>query len=92
MKRNRKNSDTYRFNGVSGIKTVVIADLRKLIAKFEGKLADPDDGDDKKWVARWLKRFQQELSKKEDSVDRRQNEDVKSHRRSRPLPSPEAGQ
>ena len=90
MKQNRKKSDSYRFNGVWGIKTVAIADLRELVAKFEAKLADPDDGDDKKWVARWLKRFQQELSKKEDSVDRRQDEAVKSPRRSRLSPSPEA--
>ena len=59
MTKNRKQSETYRFNGVWGIKTVEITELRNLVTKFEAKLADPDDADDKKWTAGWLKRFQQ---------------------------------
>jgi hypothetical protein len=86
MTKHRKRNDTYRFNGVWGMKTVEIAELRNLVGRFEVKLADPDDADDKKWVARWLKRFQQELSKKEESVVRKQDEASKPERRSLSLP------
>lgn len=64
MMKNRKKTESYSFNRVGGIKKVEIADLKRFILKFETKLADPRDRDDKKWVERRLKRFNRELSKK----------------------------
>lgn len=69
MKKNRKKADTYRFNGnpflhAGSIHSVTMADLELRVKEFEAKLADPNDQDDKKWTARWLSRFQQELDKK----------------------------
>ena len=69
MKKNRKNTETYRFNGhpyfnARSIFSVKIADLEVLVKNFEAKLSDPDDSDDKKWTFRWLERFRRELEKK----------------------------
>jgi hypothetical protein len=69
MKKNRKKADTYRFNGhpffhAQSIHSVIIADLASRIKELEAKLADPNDPDDKKWTARWLGRYKQELAKK----------------------------
>ena len=69
MKTNRKKTDTYRFNGhpyfdARSIFSVEIADLEAEIKKFEAKLADSDDPDDKKWTSRWLERYRRELDKK----------------------------
>ena len=38
------------------------------ITELEAKLADPDDTDDKRWVARWLKNYAKELEKKSKSL------------------------
>jgi hypothetical protein len=38
------------------------------IKELEAKLADPDDTDDKRWVARWLKNYAKELEKKSKSL------------------------
>ena len=65
MTNNRKQAETYRFNGVYGINSVEIAELKELIQKFGNKHANLDDRDDKKWTTGWLNRFQQELAKKE---------------------------
>lgn len=56
MKKNRKNADTYRFNGnpsihAHSIHPVSIADLESRIEEFEAKLSDPNDPDDPKWTA-----------------------------------------
>jgi hypothetical protein len=69
MRSNRKNTETYRFNGhpyfdPRSIFSVEIADLEVLVKNFEAKLADPHDPDDRKWIARWLERFRKELQKK----------------------------
>jgi hypothetical protein len=69
MKKNRKKTETYRFNGLWGMKPVRIDELKALIVRFEAKLADPDDVDDKKWTARWLERFRNELAKKEKNLE-----------------------
>ena len=80
MSKNRKNADTYRFNGVWGMKSVGIAELETLIQRFQRKLADPNDPDDEKWTARWLGRFRRELEKKEGAREEKQGEDVKCRR------------
>ena len=74
MTSNRKYTDTYRFNGASGLKSVGIAELVTLIKQYEAKLRTPNDIDDKKWTARWLKRFQRELKKKENNLAQKQVE------------------
>jgi hypothetical protein len=43
---------------------MTIATLKSTIEKLQAKLADPRDGDDKRWVARWLTRCETRLSKK----------------------------
>jgi hypothetical protein len=87
MKKNRKKTDTYRFNGrphfnTGSIHSVQIADLELRIKRFEAKLADPDDPDDKKWTACWLSRYRKELDKKCRGRDLKQRE-KHNHRRSR---------
>jgi hypothetical protein len=79
MKKNRKKTDTYRFNGNPGlhagsIRSVTMADLEILMKQFEAKLADPHDSDDKKWTARWLERFRKEHEKKREGLGRKQRE------------------
>jgi len=81
MRKNRKQAATYRFNGLFGIKPVGIAELQALIGRFERKLADPADADDKPWVARWLLRFQRELAKKEAGLAENQLQQNKRRRR-----------
>lgn len=43
---------------------MTIATLTSTIEKLKAKLADPRDGDDQRWVARWLKRCERRLSQK----------------------------
>jgi hypothetical protein len=69
MKKNRKQSETYRFNGNSylhprSIHAVRLEVLQSWINEYEAKLGDPDDPDDKRWTARWLRRFRLEFDKK----------------------------
>jgi hypothetical protein len=85
MKKNRKNADTYRFNGnpslhAHSIQSVTIPDLESRIEEFEAKLSDPDDPDDKKWTARWLKRFESELAKKRKGLALKEREGPASAR------------
>lgn len=68
MTKNRKKTETFRFNGVWGMQPVKIADLQVLIQQYEKKLADPNDPDDPKWTKHWLVRFQRELKKKEKGL------------------------
>lgn len=87
MKKNRKKADTYRFNGhpyfhSDSIHSIEMADLEARIKQFETKLADPDDPDDKKWTARWLKRFRKELDKKRAGRSLKQRE-RRDHRRTK---------
>jgi hypothetical protein len=87
MKKNRKTTDTYRFNGhpffhAGSIHSVTIADLESLIKDFAVKLADLNDPDDKKWTARWLSRYKQELAKKQKGLALK-NRERGEHRRSR---------
>lgn len=70
MRTNRKDTETYRFNGhpyfdARSIFSIEIPDLEALVKKFEAKLAAPGDSDDKKWTSRWLERFRRELEKKQ---------------------------
>lgn len=79
MKRNRKETDTYRFNGnpyfqAGSIHSVTIADLERRIEQFEAKLADSNDPDDGKWTASWLGRFRKELDKKRKGQELKQRE------------------
>jgi len=69
MKTNRKKADTYRFTGLWGMGPMGIAELKIKIKTFRAKLEDPADPDDKKWTARWLRRFEQELAKKHRSLE-----------------------
>jgi hypothetical protein len=67
--KNRKKAETYRFNGYphcdpGSIHSVEVGQLEARIKEFEAKLADPDDPDDKKWIARWLLRYVRERDKK----------------------------
>jgi hypothetical protein len=71
--KNRKKSETYRFNGYphknpKSIHSVTISDLKSYIDAFTKKLADPDDADDKRWTKRWLERFKRELAKKQKGL------------------------
>jgi hypothetical protein len=84
MARNRKKSDTYRFNGIFGIKSVEASELKTLIERFKAKDVDSNDRDDKKWTAHWLQRYQQELAKKEKTLEQRQTDAAK---RLRKIPS-----
>ncbi len=81
MRRNRKTADTYRFNGVWGMNSVGIAELETLIHRFQHKLTDPNDLDDKKWTARWLRRFQREMAKKERGLEKKQADEAKARKR-----------
>ncbi len=79
MKKNRKKAETYRFNGhpflnPRSIHSVQIAELEDCIKEFEAKLANPYDLDAKEWVARWLKRYKQELAKKQKSQELKKRE------------------
>jgi hypothetical protein len=70
MRRNRKKVETYRFNGYPhlnsrSILSVRMAELAERIKKWEAKLADPADPDDKKWTAQWLERYRREYEKKQ---------------------------
>lgn len=74
MRINRKQNQTYRFNGhpyfhASSIFAVKTEELERLIKSFEAKLADFNDLDDKKWTARWLDRFRREFDKKRQGCD-----------------------
>ena len=80
MKKNRKQVERYRFNGVYGIDSVQCADLQVLIDEHAGKANDPNDFDEKKWVNRWLNRFQRELAKKERTIERKRIEAEKRER------------
>ncbi len=89
MKKNRKNADTYRFNGnpsihAHSIHPVSIADLESRIEEFEAKLSDPNDPDDPKWTARWLKRFQSALAAKLKGLAHKQSEGSESRPPRRP--------
>ncbi|MHB1423440.1 MAG: hypothetical protein ACYC3I_09660 [Gemmataceae bacterium] len=82
MKKNRKKSETYRFNGnpflrPGSIHPVRIEDLEGLIKVFEAKLADSNDPEDKKWTTRWLQRINRELAKKKKGLALKKRE--KSH-------------
>jgi hypothetical protein len=82
VRTSRKKADTYRFNGLWGMIPVGIVKLESLIRKFSEKLADPEDADDKKWSARWLERFQRELTKKQENLQCKQAAEEKERRRS----------
>ncbi len=75
--KNRKKADTYRFNGSaafcsSSINPMQMAELGSAVAEFAAKLNDPNDSDDKKWVARWLQRFCREWEKKQAGRSQKQ--------------------
>jgi hypothetical protein len=77
MKRNRKKTFRYRFNGhpyfdSRSIYSVEISDLESQIRKLEAKLIDPKDSDDRKWTARWLARYRLEMEKKLKALDLKQ--------------------
>lgn len=61
---------------------MTIAVLKSTIEKLKAKLADPHDGDDKKWVAGCLKRCERRLSKKERSFEQKQASGRKRRRES----------
>ncbi len=87
MRKNRKKADTYRFNGLWGMRSVDIAELKSLIRTFQGKLADPSDPDDRKWISRWLQRFLRELEKKERSLQTKQRDRARPRRTPSSLPA-----
>lgn len=79
MRKNRKKSETYRFNGnpflhAGSIHSVEIADLARGIKELEAKLANPGDDDDRRWTARWLMRYRRELAKKRKGLALKQRE------------------
>ncbi len=87
MKKNRKKTDTFRFNGhpsfrAGSIRSVEMADLEVMVKQFEAKLADPNDPDDKKWTACWLDRFRKELEKKRTGRSLKQR-GKRDHRRTK---------
>ena len=92
MTKNRKKSDTYRFNGVSGIKSVKASELKIWIDQFEAKQTATDDPDDNKWTCRWLKRLQQELAKKERTLEQRQADLTKRLRKTKSMTEFDANQ
>lgn len=55
----------YGFGGHS------IAKLEERIAKCKAKLADADDSDDKRWLAKWLQAAERRLAMKERSLEAR---------------------
>ena len=61
---------------------MTIAVLKSTIERINGKLDDPHDGDDKRWVTRWLKRCEQRLAKKERNI--RQKQALANKRRREP--------
>jgi hypothetical protein len=61
---------------------VKMNELKALIERFQRKLEDLNDPDDKKWTARWLRRFRQEVTKKERGLETKQGDKLKS----RPAP------
>jgi len=65
---------------------MTIANLKLTIEKLRAKLADPRDSDDKKWVDRWLKRCERQLSKKEKSVERKLERAERRRRQSEAIP------
>ena len=88
MKKNRKKVETYRFNGYPhlnprSILPVKIEELKQGINELEAKLADPSDCDDKKWTAIWLKRYREELEKKQRGRELKQKERQVKTRQSR---------
>jgi hypothetical protein len=85
MGRNRKKSESYRLNGYPhldplSIHSVEIADLESQIRQLEAKLADPDDPDDKRWTAWWLRRYESELAKKSKGLALKQSERTSDRR------------
>jgi hypothetical protein len=69
VRKNRKKAERYRFNGhpsfcERSIHSFEVADLEEQVRRFESKLADPDDRDDRNWTSRWLLRYRRELEKK----------------------------
>ena len=83
MTKNRKTSDIYRFNGISGLKSVETTKFKTLVDRLLAKQANPEDPDEKRWVARWLKRFQQKLAKKEKAREQRKTDSSKQQRKQR---------
>jgi hypothetical protein len=77
---NRKKAERYRFHGLWGIEPIRIDRLAGWVADFREKLADPGDGDDKRWVGRWLARFEQELVKKERGFEQKRISNPRDHR------------
>jgi hypothetical protein len=78
-RKNRKKADTYRFNGYphldpQSIHPVTICELQAQVAALSRKLADPSDADDKKWVTRWLNRYEAELAKKRKGLGLKRRE------------------
>ena len=77
--RNREKIQSYRLNGYphldpSSIHSVAIADLKSQIRELEAKLADPDDPDDQRWTASWLRRYESELAKKSKGLALKQSD------------------
>lgn len=81
MRKNRKKSDSYRFNGISEMNRVGIAELQVQIENFKKKLETVNDADAKEWTERWLKRFQQEHAKKERQFEHKRLDTEKRHRK-----------
>ena len=86
MRRDPKKGGTFRFNGnphvhSTSLRPLTIEDLRASVAELEAKLAHPADPDDKKWVERWLRRYQSELAKKLDGLSLKNEERSKSKSR-----------
>ena len=84
--KNRKKTETYRFNGhptfhSKSIHSVTIDELKLRIKECKEKLLDANDPDDKKWTKRWLTRYEKELLKKRKGLELKQQE--KSKRRSK---------